>query len=260
MSSSRFSATLAAVLLALSACSPEATTESTEETVRQERASPEPGPIEDALPYMEALTDRHHPARMEEALEFAHPDHPAHGYLQYQADVARADIRSGFFASVDSMEPVDASLQVCRDQDRGCATFHDFVFVDGLVADFQVNGNPLGENFFPGSTEQSRHGVSVAVLGSHYSFEVNVFSVLLHVETDAHTEVTVTDSWYNEPDGTGFLLDPRHGVAGQDHLAPEMSGRVLLQYRQARPLGEVGVLMDCVGDCPEEFPLVLALD
>lgn len=260
MSSPTFPAILAAVALTLSACSHDTTTESAEKTEHGEQASPEPGPTEDALPYMEALADRYAPQRMEESLELAHPDHPAHGYLQYQADVARADIRSGFFASIASMKLVGDNIQVCRERGGGCAAFHDFVFVDGLIADFQVNGNPLGENFFPGSTEKSHHGVSVSVSASHYSFEMDVFSVLLDVETDARTEVTVTDSWYRGKDGTGFLLDPLHGVVGQDHLAPGTSGMILLQYQQAQPLGDVGLLMRCTGDCPEELSFYLWLD
>ena len=259
MSSSRFPSTLAALALALSACSSGAAPESAEEPEQEEQAAPEPGPIEDALPYMEALADRYSREGMEEGLEFAHPDHPAHGYLQFQADVARADIRSGFFSGVAFMELVGDNVQVCG-EDGGCATFRDFVFVDGLIADFQVNGNPLSENFFPGSAEKSRNGVTVSVSSSHYSFELNVFSVLLDVETDPHTEVTVTDSWYSREDGTRFLLDPLHGVAGQDHLAPGTSGQVLLQYREARPLGEVGILTECAGDCSGELTFILPLD
>lgn len=255
-----FSSILVAMVVTLSACSPHITSESDEEPARHERASPEAGPIEDALPYMEALADRYHPEQMEEGLKLAHPDHPAHGYLQYQADVARADIRVGLFARIDSMELVEDNIQVCRDRDGGCAAFHDFVFVDGLIADFQVNGNPLGESFFPGTTEKSRDGVSVSVAGSHYSYEVNVFSVLLSVETDARTEITVTDSWYSGEDGTMFLPDPLHGITGQDHLAPGTSGQVLLQYQEAQPLGEVTLLLECAGECSEEFGLTLPLD
>lgn len=260
MSLPRFPLTLAAVALALSACSSGTASESTEEPAQEEQAAPEPGPIEDALPYMEALTDRYHPEQMEEGLELAHPDHPAHGYLQHQADVAHANVRSGFFSGIESMELVDGNIQICREREGGCAAFRDFVFVDGLIADFQVNGNPLSENFFPGSAEKSRDGVSVSVSSSYYSFELHTFSVLLDVETDAHTEVTVTDSWYSREDGTRFLADPSHGDAAQDHIAPGTSGQVLFQYQDAQPLGEVGVLMECTGECAEELAFILSLD
>jgi len=249
-----------ALALALSACAPGDTSESAEDRARQEQDSPRPGPAEDALPYMEALADVYSREGMEEGLELAHPDHPAHGYFQHQIGIVQADIRSGFFSRVASMELVGDNIQVCRDHDGGCAAFRDFVFVDGLVADFQVNGNPLGKNFFPGSAEKSRNGVSVSVISSHYSFALDVLSVLLDVETDSGTEVTATDSWYVGQDGTNYLVDPDSGVAGQDHFSPATSGQVLLQYPQAPPRGEVGLVLECVQGCQGGNTFMLPLD
>src|SRR5690625_1899029 len=95
-----------ALALALSACAPGDTSESAEDRARQEQDSPRPGPAEDALPYMEALADVYSREGMEEGLELAHPDHPAHGYFQHQIGIVQADIRSGFFSRVASMELV----------------------------------------------------------------------------------------------------------------------------------------------------------
>src|SRR5699024_6781717 len=172
---------------------------------RREQDSPRPGQAEDTVPDMQTLAHVYRQEGQGDGLELQHQDHAAHPCVQHQIGIVQADIRSGFFSGVASMELVGDNIQVCRDHDGGCAAFRDFVFVDGLVADFQVNGNPLGENFFPGSAEKSRNGVSVSVISSNYSFALDVLSVLLDVETDSDTEVTATDSWY-VGQGAFFIL------------------------------------------------------
>lgn len=232
--------------LALSACSLGTTSESTEEPVQgvsqeeeespKETSEPEPGPTEDALPYVEALADRVGREEVEAGLEFPHPDHPAHGYLQHQADLVHANIVSGFTPETESMELAGDNAQIRRGS-GGCATFGDFLFLDGLITDFQVNGNLVSEHFVPGSAEDSRDGSRVSVSSSCYSFESNHFSLILDVETGSDTGVTVTSSLHVGEDSNTSPLDPFVGVIGQEHLARGRRGRSFSNTRTcSRPV------------------------
>ncbi|NYH50471.1 hypothetical protein HNR06_000060 [Nocardiopsis arvandica] len=268
MSLARFRWAVVALALSLSACSfgavPDTAGEeaSPQEAAQEERpsseaSSPEAGPAEDALSYMEAVGAGISRETMEEGLVYAHPDHPAHGYLQQQADVLHANIVSGHLSEPDSVELRGEGIQICRSE--GCTTFSDFTYVDGLLSDFQVNGNPVSENFYPGSASDSRDGVSVSVASSYYSFQSNAFMVIIDVETAPDTGASVTGSLHTGDNGTIADLDPFSGIVGQDYFAPGAAGQVVFQYQDARPPGEIEVFLSCAEGCSGEVGFTLPL-
>lgn len=270
MSLARFRWAVVALALSLSACSfgavPDTAGEaaSPQEAAQEERpspeaSSPEAGPAEDALSYVEAVAVDSRTSRetMEEGLAYAHPDHPAHGYLQQQADIFHANVVSGHLLETESVELRGEDIRLC--QSEGCVTFSDFTYVDGLLSDFQVNGNPISENFYPGSASDSRDGVSVSVASSYYSFQSNAFLVILDVETAPDTGVSVTGSLHTGDNGTIADLDLFSGIVGQDYFAPGAAGQVVFQYRDARPPGEIEVFLSCAEGCSDEVGFTLPL-
>ncbi|MGW5877234.1 hypothetical protein ACWFMI_11890 [Nocardiopsis terrae] len=232
-------------------------TETAEATEPAAEPSPEPGSAEDALPYVEALGRVSDPDLVEEGLEFAHPDWPAHGYLQHQANSVRANIISGYQSQDDSVELSGENIQLC--QENGCVTFGDFVFVEGLLADFQVNGNPVGERFGSGGGSDSGEGITGTVVSSYYTTQADALVVFADVETET-AEVSVLDATHEAPDGELGFLDPFYGVTGQDYFTPASPGQVMLQFENSPGGGTVNLVLQCAEGCDGEVHLSLPLE
>ena len=192
---------------------------------------------------------------MEEGLGFAHPDQPAHGYLRLQADTSRANRVSGYAMRDDPVELRDDTIRFCTD---GCTTFSEFVFVDGLLADFRVNGNLVSDYFHPGGGDDDDQGVSATVTGSYYSANVDALLVIVDVETD-EVDVDLVDALYESSDGSLGYLDPIYGITGQVSFAPESQGKFLLQLETHEAEGTAEVFFQCVGGCSGEVRLTLPI-
>ncbi|GHC84055.1 hypothetical protein GCM10007079_25660 [Nocardiopsis terrae] len=219
--------------------------------------SPEPGSAEDALPYVEALGRSSDPELVEEGLEFAHPDWPAHGYLQHQANGVRANLVSGHRLQDDPVELTDQGIRLCRTS--GCATFGGFVFVEGLLADFRVEGDLVGDHLLPGGGGDTVEGVTVTVASSYHAIRADCLIVFADVETES-VEVSVLDATHEAPDGELGPLDPRYGVTGQDHFTPASPGQVMLWFESTDGGGTVDLVLECVEGCEGEVHLSLPLE
>lgn len=218
---------------------------------------PEAGSAEDALPYLEALGRSSDPALMEEGLEYAHPDWPAHGYLQHQANGARANRISGYSLDDDSVELSGENIQLCTA--NGCNTFAEFEFADGLLADFKVNGNLVSDNFHPGGGSTTVNGITATVASAYYATGADVLVVFADVETDA-AEVSVLDATHNASGGRISFLDPFYGVSGRDHFTSGSPGQVMLQFESAPLGGKVDLVLQCIEVCTGEVFLKLPLE
>lgn len=227
------------------------------ETVDEEERStdPEPGEAEDALPYFEALAQNGDADAMEAGLTFAHPDQPAHGYLRLQADTSRANHVSGYAMRDNPVELRDDTVRFCTD---GCTTFGDFVFVDGLLADFRVNGNLVSDYFHPGGGGDDGQGVSATVTGSYYSANADALIIIVDVETD-EAEVDLIDALYESSDGSLGYLDPLYGIAGQESFTPTSPGKLLLQLETHESEGTAEMFFQCAQGCSGEVRLTLPI-
>lgn len=218
--------------------------EATEATEPVE-ASPEPGSAEDALPYLEAVAAGS-AAEAREGLAYAQDGSPAHGYLQYRADNAQALQDVGEILEPWDMDVREDDAQLCLPQ--GCATFGAFLYEDGLVSDFEVNGNAVSDNLHPGGNQFEEQGATVTVGSSYYSADSNHLAVILYVEADSGTAFEVTAADYRDPDGN-WTMDLPGTSAGNRVVGSGSSGVLLYTYAGARAGGELELYLECLQGC-----------
>ena len=200
---------------------------------------------EDALPYFEAFATSSDPDAMDAGLVHAAPDSPAHGYLSYQADASRAVIAGGGSYMDYPIEPRDdGTIAFCS---TGCIIFDDFVFTDGLLADFGVDGNLVSENFHSGGDTDEDEGVSGTVTSTYYSTQNDALVIMVDIETQ-DAPVQVTDALYEGADGVG-RLDVQYGITGPEWFDVDEPGQVMLQFPAQRAPGTVEVFLECDEDC-----------
>lgn len=226
-------------------------------TAEPAKASPEPGSAEDALPYFKALGRSSDPAVMEEGLTFAHPDRPAHGYLQHQANGYRANLVSDYPAQDAQVELRGETIEICWPS--GCVTFGGFEFVEDLLADFRVEDNLVGDHFLPGGGSDSVEGITATVTSSYLAVEADCLIVFVDVETES-AEVGFADATQEDPDGAIAHLDPYYGVVGHDHFTPGSPGQAMLRFESTNGGGTVDLVLECAGGCDGEVLLSLPLE
>ncbi|WP_017588803.1 hypothetical protein [Nocardiopsis ganjiahuensis] len=222
-------------------------TETPEATESAESAepSPEPGSAEDALPYLEAVAVGP-AAATGEGLVHAREGSPAHGYLQYRADNAQALQDVGEVVEPLEVDVRENDAQLC--QPSGCVTFGAFMYEDGLLSDFEVNGNTVSDNFHPGGGEFEEQGATVTVGSSYYSNDSNHLAVILYVEADAETSFEVTIADYRDPAGNLVLESPGTS-AGNKVVGAGSSGVLLYTYAGAETGGSLELTLECFQGC-----------
>lgn len=211
----------------------------------EEETDTETGNAADALPYFEAFAKISDADAVEAGTIHAQPDSPAHGYLRYQADASRAVIASGQSYTDYPVElKDDDTIEFCS---TGCIIFDEFVFVDGLLFDFAVDGNLVSDNFHPGGDTAEDEGVSGRVTSTYYAASTDALVVIVDIETE-DAPVQVTDALYQGEDGAG-PLDEQFGITGPEWFDIDDPGQVMLQFPAQRAPGTVELSLECDEEC-----------
>ncbi|GAB3740490.1 hypothetical protein [Nocardiopsis nanhaiensis] len=210
-----------------------------------EQEDAEDGGAEEAQPYVEALATNSSEG-LEDGFDYAQAGSPAHDYLRYQADIALVYEEAGDFEDPWDVELVGDELEMCHPED--CATYGNFEYQDGLLADFEIEGRAVSDNLYPGFSEVTEDGATVTMGASYTSASADVLVVTFGVEADDDTAFELDNADYVAPDGSRTL-----GAAdtwmGKAEYEPGESGLLLYHFAESEPGGHVSFTLECTEGC-----------
>lgn len=180
---------------------------------------------------------------MRDAIDLTAEDSVARTYMRFQRSLHEADQAQGMGSYRQDMTELSDGYELCFEDDyddstEECVTFADFeTDSDGMLAQFTVNGERLGERLVSGGQTDSVGDNEVRLIGGYHSVQSDTFNIAVRVDSGSEPwDIFASSAEYVTPDGRQIMVT--YAVEPTNYQ-PNARQILTMQFDNAEPGGRL---------------------